>query len=92
MQRYRSHSQLKDKQKSLEGTNNKTDLFSLTDKKFKKDVMKILKKLRKTIDRNTDYYKQELEIIRKIQEKLENSFPETKAELKAMISRMNSLE
>ena len=54
--------------------------------------MKILKKLRKTIDRNTDYYKQELEIIRKIREKLENSFPETKAELKAMISRMNSLE
>ena len=36
--------------------------------------------------------KEELETTRQNQEKLENSFTETKAELKAMISRMNSLE
>ena len=54
--------------------------------------MKILKGLRMATNRNTNYCKKELEIIRRSQEKLENSFPETKAELKAMISRMNSLE
>ena len=34
----------------------------------------------------------ELEMIRKSQEKLENSFAEIKAELKAMNSRMNNVE
>ena len=52
--------------------------------------MKILKELRKAIDRNADYYKKEQETIRRNQEKLENSFAETKAELKAMNSRMNN--
>ena len=43
---------------------------------------------RKAIDRNTDYCKKELETIRSSQEKLENSFAETKDELKAMNSRI----
>ena len=60
MKNHRNHSQLKDQESYPEGTNNKTDLFSLTDKKFKNEVMKILKKLRKTIDKNTEYYKQKL--------------------------------
>ena len=54
--------------------------------------MKILKELKRTIHSNVGYCKKRLETRRRSQEKLENSFPETKAELKAMISRMNSLE
>ena len=53
--------------------------------------MKILKELRKAIDRNADYCEKELETIRS-QETLENSFTETKAELKSMNSRMNNAE
>ena len=51
-----------------------------------------MKELRKAIDINADYCKKELEIIRRSQEKLENSFAETKAELKATSSRMNNTE
>ena len=54
--------------------------------------MKILKELRKALNRNADYCKKELETKRRSQEKLENSFAETKAELKAMKSRMNNAE
>ena len=54
--------------------------------------MKILKELRKTIDGNVEYCKKEQEAIKKNHEKLENSFAETKAELKAMKSRMNNAE
>lgn len=44
-------------------------LFSLTDTKFKKEIMKIVKEL--NINRNIDYYKKELEMTRRSQEKLE---------------------
>ena len=54
--------------------------------------MKILKELRKAINRNADYCKKELETIRRSQEKLENSFVEMKAELKAKNSRMHNAE
>ena len=50
--------------------------------------MKILKELRKAINRNANYWEKELETIR-IQE---NAFAETKTELKAMKSRMNNIE
>ena len=83
---------MKDQENSPERINNETDIFSLIDTKFKKEIMKILKELRKVINRNADYYKKELETIRRSQEKLENSFAETKAELKAMYSRMNNAE
>ena len=43
--------------------------------------MKILKELRKAINRNADYYKKVMETIRRSQEKLENSFVKMKAEL-----------
>ena len=49
--------------------------------------MKILKELRKAINRNANYWEKELETIR-IQE---NAFAETKTELKAMKSRMNNI-
>ena len=54
--------------------------------------MEILKELRKVIDRNAGYCKKELESMRRNQEKLENSFAEIKAELKAKNSRMNNAE
>ena len=39
-----------------------------------------------------DYFKKELETLKKSQGKLENSFVETKAELKALKGRMNNAE
>ena len=53
--------------------------------------MKKLKELRKAVDRNAGYCKKELETIMR-QEKLENSFAETKAEQKKMNSRINDAE
>ena len=44
--------------------------------------MKILKEVGTNINSNADYFKKELETIRKSQGKLENSFAEMKAELK----------
>ena len=54
--------------------------------------MKILKKLRRVINWNSDYGKKELETIKRSQEKLENSFAEMKPELKAMNSRLHNEE
>ena len=51
-----------------------------------------MKELRKAIKRNAEHCKKELETIKRNQEKLENSFTEMKAELKAMNSRMNNAE
>ena len=72
-----SHSQLKEQENSPEAANNETDLFSLTDTKFQKKVIKIPKELRVGIHRNAGYFRKELETIRRSQEKLENSFAET---------------
>ena len=80
MKTYKNHSQLKEQENSPEGTNNETDLCSLTDTKFKKEIMKILKELRMAINSNADYFKKELETIRRSLEKLEKSFEERKAE------------
>ena len=66
MKKHRNHSQLKE-QNSTEGANNKTDLCSLTDTEFKKEVMKILKELRVDMNSNADYFRKELETIRKSQ-------------------------
>ena len=41
---------------------------------------------------NADALRKELENIRRSQEKLENSFAETQAELKALKNRMNNTE
>ena len=46
--------------------------------------MQILKGLRADRNSNADDFRQELKTIRRSQEKLENSFAETKAELKAL--------
>ena len=45
----RNHSQLKEQDKSSEGANNETDLCSLTDTDFKKEIVKILKESRENV-------------------------------------------
>ena len=45
MKKLRKHSQLKEQENSPEAANNETDLF-VTGTKFKKKIVKILKKLR----------------------------------------------
>ena len=54
MKKQRNYSQLKEQEKSTERKSNETDLFSLPDPEFKKEVLKMLKELRKTINRNAD--------------------------------------
>ena len=61
MKTQKNHSQLKDQENCLKRTIIETDLFSLINTDFKKEIMKILKGLRRTTDRNADYYKKEIE-------------------------------
>ena len=56
--------QLKDQENSPEGKNNENDLFSIIDTQFKKEIIKILKELKKAINTNVDYCKKELATIR----------------------------
>ena len=46
MKKLRNHSQLKEQENSPKEANNETDFCSLTDIKFKKEIVKILKELR----------------------------------------------
>ena len=46
MKKLRNHYQLKKQENSPEEANNETDLCILTDTKFKKEIVKILKELR----------------------------------------------
>lgn len=55
-------------------------------------MMKILKEIRKAITRSAHHCKNELETIRRSQEKLKTLLAKTKAEFKAMNSRMNNKE
>ena len=99
MKKLRNHSQLKEQENSPEAANNETDLCSLIDTEFKREIVKILKELRVTmkelradINSNADYFRKELQNIRRSQGKLENSFAETQTELKALKSKMNNAE
>ena len=92
MKKHRNHSQLKEQENSPKAVNNETDLCSLTDIEFKREVLKILKELREDINSNADSFRKELENIRRSQEKLENSFAEMQTELKAIKTRMNNAE
>ena len=60
--------------------------------KIMKELGENIKELRADINRNADYFRKELENIRRSQEKLENSFAEMLVELKALKSRMNNAE
>lgn len=66
-------------------------LTSLLDPEFKAEVIKILKKLRKIINRNTDYYNKELDTIKRNQSKLESGIAKIKT-IEAMNSRINNAE
>ena len=83
-----NNSQLKEQENSSEGANNQTDLYHLTNTKFKNVIVKILKELRAVKELRADrkskagYFRKELENIRMSKEKLENSFVERQAELK----------
>ena len=92
MKKLGNHSQLKEQENSPEGANNETDLCSLKDIEFKKEIVEILKELRVDMNSNADYFRKKLENIRRSQEKLENSFAEMQTELKAIKSRMNNAE
>jgi len=43
MKKLRNHSQLKEQENSPEAGNNETELFSLIDTKFKKEIVKIMR-------------------------------------------------
>ena len=92
MEKQRNQSSLKDEENFPERMNNEADLFALIDTEFRKEAMKILQELWKAIDRRADYCKKELESIWRGQEELENSLPETQAELKGVNSRMDDAE
>ena len=51
-----------------------------------------MKELRVNMNTDVDYFRKELENIRRNKEKLENLFAETQAELKALKNRMNNAE
>ena len=87
MKKFRNDSQLKGQENSPKVANNETDLCSLTDTEFKRDIVKILKELRLNIkelkvyvNSNANSFRKELENIRQNIEILENSFAETLAE------------
>ena len=69
MKKLRNHSQLKEQENSPKADNNETDLCSLTDLEFKREIVKILKELREDMNSNADALKQELENIRRSQQK-----------------------
>ena len=60
--------------------------------KILKELIANTKELRLDMNSKADYFRKELENIRRSQEKLENSFAETQGELKALKSKMNNTE
>ena len=77
MKMLRNHSQLKEQENSSDGANNGRDLCSLTDTEFKKETVKIMKEIREDMkelradmNSNADYFRKELENIRRSQEKI----------------------
>ena len=80
---------LKQQENSPKAVNKETDLCSLTDFEFKREIVKIRKELREDMNNNADSLRKELENIRRSQEKLENTFAEKQTKLK---TRMNNAE
>ena len=92
MKKLRNHPQSNQQENSPKTVNNETDLCSLTDLEFKREIVKILKELREDMNSNADTLRKELENIRRSQEKLEHSFAEVQTELRAVKTRMNNAE
>ena len=63
MKKQRNYFQLKELEKPPERINNEKDNSSLPDPKFKNEVIKMLKELRKFIYRNAGHCNKELETI-----------------------------
>ena len=57
MKKHKNHSQLKEQENSPKADKNETDLCSLTDIKFKKELVKIQKELREDINSNADSFR-----------------------------------
>ena len=83
MKKQRNYSQSKEQEKSPKRINNETGLFSLPDTEFRTEVIKMLKELRKIINRNTDHFNKELKTINRNQSKLDNSVAKVKIHLKS---------
>lgn len=86
MKKQRNCSQFK---KSPERTNNERGLNGLLNLKFKKEVIDMLKKLRKSINRYAELCSKELETIKRNQSKLDNSLAKIKTNLAAMNTKLN---
>ena len=71
MKKLRNHPQSNQQENSPKTVNNETDLCSLTDLEFKREIVKILKELREDMNSNADTLRKELENMRS-QEKPEN--------------------
>ena len=76
IKKLRNHSQLKEQENSLGAANNEAELYSLIDTEFKREIVKILKKLRVhrkelrgDINSNADYFRKELKNIRRSKNK-----------------------
>ena len=61
IKKHRNHSQLKEQENSPKAISNETDLCSLADIEFKREVLKILKELREDLNSNADSPRKELE-------------------------------
>ena len=59
MKNLRNDSQLKQQENSPKAVNKETDLCSLTDLEFKRDIVKIRKELREDRNRNADSLRKE---------------------------------
>ena len=77
MKKLRKHSQLKVQENSPEAANNETDLYSLIETEFKREIMKILKELRLDtkelrvdMNNNVHYFRKEMGNIRRNMEKV----------------------
>ena len=92
MRKQRNHSQLKQQENSPKAVNNETELSSLTDAEFKREIVKILEESIEDVNSNEDSFIKELENVRRNTEKLGNSFAEMQTELKALKCRMNNAE
>ena len=71
MKKHRNHSQLKEQENLPKAVNNETDLCSLTDFEFKRNIVKLLKELREDMNimqiplKGTRKYKEEPRKTRK---------------------------
>ena len=64
MKKLRNRSQLKQLEDSPKAVNSETDLCSLTNIEFKREVLKILKELIEDLNSNADSLRKELENMR----------------------------